>query len=442
MGYLMKDSIMIKMIIILVIIAFSFTSLVFNVAVTEHDIIYQKTFGGIKRDGAFSLIQTSDGGFALAGFTRSYGAGNKDVWLVKTDTNGLMLWNKTYGSSQNEEARSVIQTRDGGYLLAGSTNSYDISDEDVWLIKTDANGLVLWNKTYGGSRLDFVRSLIHTIDGGFALAGFTIDWMDFIALGNGGGDMWIVKLDASGNIQWNQTYKGEKDERIYTIIQTLDGGFALAGKTTVSSDFNSEIWLVKTDVMGEIQWNQTYQGTKDETAYSLIQTSDEGFILAAISQTQFSLESDILIVKTDVYGTVVWSETYGGSTDECPYDIIQTLDGGFAFVGYTNSYNTGHPDLLLIKMDVKGGVEWEQIYGEKEPELAYSLLQTADGGFAIAGISEASDMGEGDMWLVKINSISGLEKLIVSVLKLNYWGVIFLIVILLALIIVIRKQKL
>ncbi len=438
----MKDSIIIKMIIILVIIDFSFTSLVLNVTVTEQDIIYQKTFGGIKRDGAFSLIQTSDGGFALAGFTRSYGAGNKDVWLVKTDTNGLVLWNKTYGSSQNEEARSVIQTEDNGYLLACSTNSYDIGNEDVWLVKTDANGLVLWNKTYGGPRLDFVRSLIHTTDGGFALAGFTIDWIDFVALGNGGGDMWIVKLDASGNIQWNQTYKGEKDERIYTIIQTLDGGFALAGRTTVSSDFNSEIWLVKTDFMGQIQWNQTYQGTMDETAYSLIQTTDEGFILAGISQIQFSLESDILIVKTDVYGSVIWSETYGGSADECTHDIIQTVDGGFAFAGYTNSYNTGHPDLLLIKMDVKGGVEWEQIYGEKEPELAYSLLQTADGGFAIAGISEASDMGEGDMWLVKTNPISGVEKLVVSVLKLNYWGIIFLIIILLALIIVIRKQKL
>lgn len=428
--------------VIFLIISFSFTFLVFNTTVTEQEINYQKTFGGIERDGAFSLIQTSDGGFALAGFTRSYGAGNSDAWLVKTDINGLVLWNKTYGGLLDEEARSVFQTKDEGYLLAGSTNSYGIGGKDVWLVKTDANGLVLWNKTYGGTQLDFVGSLIQTTDGGFALAGFTINWLDFVALGNGGGDMWIVKIDESGNIQWNQTYKGEKDERIYAIIQTIDGGFALAGRTTVLSDFDSEIWLVKTNAIGEIQWNQTYQGVMDERAYSLIQTSDEGFILAGINQTRFSMESDVLIIKTDVHGTVMWSQTYGGSAGESTYNLLQTADGGFAFAGYTTSYSsTVHSDVMFTKIDTNGVVEWQQIIGEKEPELAYSLLQTTDGGFAIAGISEAFDMGKGDKLLVKTNPTSGSEKLITSVLKLNYWGILFLSVILLALIIVIRKQK-
>ncbi|MHA2246979.1 MAG: hypothetical protein ACXADY_18695 [Candidatus Hodarchaeales archaeon] len=432
----MKDTKIIKMVVLIVIISFSFTFLVFNTTITGQKIKYQKTFGGINRDGALSIIETSNGGFALAGFTRSYGAGNNDAWLVKTDAYGLMLWNKTYGGLLDEKARCVIQTKDEGYLLAGSTDSYGLGGEDVWLVKTDAHGLVLWNKTYGGTQLDFVESLIQTTDGGFALAGFTINWLDLAGLGNGGGDMWIVKIDSSGNIQWNQTYKGEKDERMYAIIQTDDGGFALAGKTTVSRDINSEIWLVKTNSIGEIQWNQTFKGAREECVYSLIQTSDEGFILAGINQTLFSMESDIVIVKTDVYGTMMWSQTYSG---ECTYNVLQTADGGFAFAGYTTSY--GHSDVIITKIDANGGVEWQQIIIKREPEIAYSLLQTSDGGFVIAGISEAFDMGKGDMWLVKTNPTSGLEELIDSVQKLNYWGIFFLCVILIALIIVIKKQK-
>ncbi|MFX1517309.1 MAG: hypothetical protein ACFFC6_13480 [Promethearchaeota archaeon] len=428
------------MIGILGILFFSFTFLILNSTEPKVEIKYQKTFGGVHRDGAYSLIQTSVDGFILAGFTRSDGAGNSDSWRVKTDANGEMLWNRTYGGPENDKARTVIQTNDGGFLVVGSTFSYGNGGEDVWLIKTDSNGLVLWNRTYGGTHLDIVRSMIQTIDGGFVLAGFTIKWLDLAGLGNGGADIWIMKIDTRGNLQWNHTYHGGKDERIYSIIQTLEGGFALAGRTTVTGDFNSEIWLVKTDAFGQIEWNQTYQGVEDEWVYSLIQTSDKGFILAGINQTQFSSESDIVILKTNAYGNVIWSKTYGngGSSNECTYNLLQTPDGGFAFAGYIKLYGTSRSDVLFTKIDKNGVVEWIQIIGEEEPELAYSLLDTSDGGFAIAGISEASDMGEGDMWLLKTHPLSGVISLAPG---LNYWGIIILSSILLTLRVVIRKQR-
>ena len=426
---------------ILGLVSFSFTFLTLHSTESKVEIQFQKTFGGVKRDGATSLIQTFDDGFILAGYTRSYGAGNSDIWIVKTDANGEMLWNRTYGGPENEKTRTVLQTNDGGFLLAGSTYSYGNGGEDVWLIKTDTNGEVLWNRTYGGSNLDVVRSMIQTVDGGFVLTGFTISWLDNAGIGNGGADIWIIKIDTHGNIQWNQTYLGAKDERIYSVIQTIEGGFALAGRTTVSSDFNSEIWLVKTDAFGRIEWNQTYQGLEDERVYSIIQTSDKGFILAGINQTQFSFGSDIIILKTNVNGSVMWSKTYGGSTSECTYNLLETPEGGFVFAGYIKSYGTSRSDVLFTKIDRDGEVEWVQIIGEEEPEIAYSLLQTSDGGFAIAGISEACDMGEGDMWLLKTQLSTGIEKLLSLVPKLNYWGVIILSNILLILIVVIKKQK-
>ena len=212
---------------------------------------WNKTYGGTMDDLAYSLVQTVDGGYALAGETGSSGAGGYDVWLVKTDSSGNQLWNRTYGGTYDDAAQALVQTSDGGYALAGWTDSFGAGGYDFWLVKTDSSGNMLWNKTYGGTQNDVAYSLVQTVDGGYALAGSTV------SSGAGGEDVWLVKTNSSGNQQWNKTYGGTQDDAAYSLVQTVDGGYALAGYTNSFGAGGEDVWLVKTDSSGNQQWNKT-----------------------------------------------------------------------------------------------------------------------------------------------------------------------------------------
>ncbi|MHA2326785.1 MAG: hypothetical protein ACXACB_15360, partial [Promethearchaeota archaeon] len=227
--------------------------------------LFNQTYGGTNIDIAFDLVQTHDGGFALVGYTDSYGAGRTDIWLVKTDSNGVMIWNRTYGGINHEWGKALIQTVDGGLALLGNTEIYQDSERwnVMFLMKTDADGVMIWNRTYGGPKSDAGLAVIQTLDGGFALVG---DTKSFAAGFHGSGDIWLVKTDANGNVIWHQTYGSTAHEEGGSVIQTVDGGFALVGST------QSDMWLVKTDTNGKMIWNQTYGGNESDRGHALIQT--------------------------------------------------------------------------------------------------------------------------------------------------------------------------
>jgi len=252
---------------------------------------WNRTYGGAYDDFAYSVVQTSDGGYAIAGNTYSFGAGASDAWLIKTDAAGNMQWNKTYGGTDYEYVRSMVQTSDGGYALAGLTGYYAYS---VWLVKTDSAGNMQWNKTYEGS--SWVECVIQTGDGGYALVG-TIYSGEY----TGKWDFWLIKVDSSGNMIWNQVYGGAYEDDAYSMVQTSDGGYALAGWTD-SYDVGwgyGDFWLVKTDSGGNLQWNKTYGGVNSDWAHSVIQTRDGCYAMAGGT---FSVEGyppnwDFLLVK-------------------------------------------------------------------------------------------------------------------------------------------------
>ena len=220
------------------------SSLVFSVNAAS---MWSRTYGGTGWDLACSLVAASDGGYAIASWTTSFGAGSADFWLVKTDALGNMQWNQTYGGTGNDGAISLVATSDGGYAMAGST--YGAGSYDFWLVKTNANGNMQWNKTYGGTGWDEAYSLVATSDGGYAIAG---RWnvKDFFGAGNG--DVWLVKTDSFGNMQWNQTYGGTGYDWAYSLVATPDGGYALAGCTDSVGAGSNDFWLVKTDEFGVV----------------------------------------------------------------------------------------------------------------------------------------------------------------------------------------------
>jgi hypothetical protein len=261
---------------------------------------FAKTYGGTGWDVAFSVQQTSDGGYIMAGYTDSFGAGGADIFLIKTDANGNIIWAKTYGGTNDDTASSVQQTSDGGYIVAGITYSLGAGGGDIILIKTDANGNIQWAKTYGGTRWDYASSVQQTSDGGYIVSGgtysFGAGWDD---------DIFLIKTDANGNIQWAKTYRGASGDGAMSVQQTSDGGYIVANYTlSFGAGWDADIFLIKTDANGNIIWAKTYRGTVWDIPFSVQQTSDGGYIVAGFTESFGAGGLDIFLIKTDANGNI------------------------------------------------------------------------------------------------------------------------------------------
>ena len=243
---------------------------------------WDKTYGDSDDEGAFSVIQTSDGGYALAGWGLN---------LLKTDSSGNMLWSKRYSDVNLIAVQSFLQTSDGGYALAGFIIRYNPPDVDLWLAKTNPFGDIEWDKTYGGSGEDIGSHLIQTSDGGYAIIGYTNSY------GNGNHDIWFIKTDSSGNMEWDKTYGGEYDDIGYSLIQTSDGGYAIAGSTSSYGSGMYDIWFIKTDSSGNMEWNETFGGSDWDQASSVIQTSDGGYVIAGYTRSYGGGGEDMWLIK-------------------------------------------------------------------------------------------------------------------------------------------------
>ena len=386
---------------LLLILCFAVVSLIafFNAEHSEPSwVMWSQTYGGAENDYANSVVQTSDGGYAIAGSTQSFGAGNTDFWLVKTDGAGNMKWSRTYGGEVNDIAYSLVQTSDGGFALAGEANSFIGESADFWLVKTDERGNMEWNRTYGGIGNDRAKSLIQTSDGGYALAGSTE------AFGAGEWDSWLVKTDEYGDMEWNKTYGGTRSEGASSLIVTSDGGFALAGSTSSFGVGLINFWLVKTDGAGNMEWNQTYGSSIRNFFSSLIEVSDGGFVMAGDIHSGDAGGENFWLVKTDGAGNMEWNQTYIEADMDRPHSLVQTSDGGFALAGETKSFGAGNFDFWLVKTDGLGNKEWNRTYGGADIDRANSVVQTSDGGYAVAGNTLSFGAGSYDFWLVKTNA--------------------------------------
>jgi hypothetical protein len=379
---------------------------------------------------ARSLIQTSDGGYAMLGFTKHWETGwayTLDFWLVKTDPAGNVEWNKPYGAPTSiylESGESLVQTDDGGYALAGYAGIYvePIPYYDFWLVKTDPLGNMEWNQTYGGADIDMAYSVIQTNDGGYIMTGGTRSY------GTGKTDFWLVKTDPLGNMEWNQTYGGADHDYAYSVIQTGDGEYAIAGFTNSYGAGDYDFWLVKADSAGNMIWNQTYGGTLADRGYAVVQTNDGGYAIAGYTGSYGAGGDDYWLVKTDSAGNVQWNQTYGGANSESAYSVVQTSDGGYALAGWTRSFAVGSHDFWLVKTDPLGNMDWNQTYGgaESDTALAWSVVQTVDGGYAISGYIHMYSIGVTDFWLIKtgsggdVNGDGVVDILDLSVVALAY----------------------
>jgi hypothetical protein len=359
-------------------------------------------FEGIKGENVRSAIQTSEEEYVLAGYVSSYGAGSWDLYLAKTNSNGEIEWNHTYGGPGLEGVDSLVGTSDGGFAMVGSTTSYGEGGDDIWLVKTDENGIVEWNHTYGGSKFDSPYSIIQTTDSSFVIAGAT----GFYSAKEGDQrDVFLVKTDDSGEYEWNRTYSNSDMEKAHCVIQTLDDGYALTG---VSDDRRPDevgdphCWLIKTNNEGEIEWRRDYDSLGTRGADSIILTSDNGYILSGITDKTHDFFHDSFLIKTNSNGEVEWKKTFGGKRYDTINSIIQTTDGGFVFTGMTSSYGANDQDLWAVKINNVGEVEWELKYGGSKSDRGISIFQTSQERFTIIGRTGCYKEGNCAFWLVKL----------------------------------------
>jgi regulation of enolase protein 1 (concanavalin A-like superfamily) len=362
--------------------------------------LWQKTFGGSDFDWGYSVQQTTDGGYIIAGTTCSFGAGLEDVYLIKADPNGNLLWQKTFGGSSDDYGSSIQQTSDGGYIIAGVTESFGAGKSDVYLIKTDPNGNLLWQKTFGGSSEDCGSSVQQTSDGGYIIAGATGSFGDPI------GDVYLIKTDPNGNQEWQKTFGGSKWDYAYSVQQTSDGGFIIAGDTESFGARNEpNVYLIKTDPNGNQEWQKSFGGRNGDAGYSVQQTSGGGFIITGESG------GDVCLIKTDPNGNQEWQKTFGKVyTADDGFSVQQTIDGGFIIAGSTDTYvqwpraGQYRSDVYIIKTDSIGNLQWQKTFGGNYNDSGRSIQQTSDGGYIVAGVTCSFGAGGGDVYLIKLSA--------------------------------------
>ena len=368
----------------------------------EPDMEWSKTFGGTNIDYGKSIVQTDDGGYILTGYTLSFGAGDYDLWLIKTDSDGNEMWNKTFGGTNSDVGESIIVTDDGGYIIAGRTGSSGTGNQEFWLIKTDSDGNEEWNKTIGGINNDYCHSVVQTGEGGYMLTGFT--W----SFGNGG-EAWLIKTDANGDEEWNKTFGGAGYDSSESVAQTSDGGYIMTGLTESFGGGDRKVWLIKTDSDGNEMWNKTFGGNESDTGYSVAVTGDGGYIVAGYTLSFGEGAYDFWLIKTDSDGNEMWNKTFGGESSDNCYSMVVTGDGGYLITGRWGTFvkdgkviGEGGYDVGLIKTDSNGNKEWNKTIGGISNDYGYSVAQTGDGGYIITGSTGSFGAGNDDVWLIKI----------------------------------------
>ena len=355
---------------------------------------WEKTFGGKDSDDGSSVQQTTDGGYIIAGTTDSFGKGGSNVYLIKTDANGEELWSKTFGGKDYERAWCVQQTTDGGYIIAGQVE-YETAGEDIYLVKTDASGEELWSKTFGLGTTDKAYSVQQTNDGGYIIVGetSTVSQSD---------DVWLIKTDADGNQIWSKTFGGANSDGGRSVQQTTDGGYIIAGHTGSFGAGGWDTYLIKTDGNGNELWHKTFGGGGDEGANAVQLTTDGGYIIVGDTSSFGAGSFDVWLIKTDADGNQIWSKTFGGSTWDYGNSVQQTTDGGYIICGFTGSFGAGQADLWLIKTDADGNEDWSKTFGGSEYDRGWSVQQTSDEGYIIAGETDSFGAGSSDVYLVYV----------------------------------------
>jgi hypothetical protein len=423
------------------------------------DILWEKSYGGKHAEYLFDAQPTADYGFILAGSSLSKKSGNKtddnignlDYWVWKMDEKGELDWQKAYGGTGRDMLTSIRNTRDGGFILAGTSDSQAglqkkdscRGKEDFWIIKLNAKGGEEWQRTIGGSGQEMLRAISQTRDGGYIIGGSSssdvsplikqgkADPFGKAEVSRGSMDFWIVKLDENGNVKWQRTLGGKYSDILESIEPTADGGYIIGGYTNSPSSQDKtdenygagDYWIIKLDRDGKTEWQKVFGGDEDDHLYVVRQTKDKGYIVGGSSASGATGNkkkpnkkgSDVWLIRLDEWGEVLWQETYNTGKSDLVLSIHEDNEGNLLLGGYSHSEGNSKSDAkeindyVVIKTDAKGEEKWRKAVGSNGEDILRKMIETRDGGYLLAGTSKGSisrdknsGKGSNDFWVVKL----------------------------------------
>ncbi|TGV01969.1 hypothetical protein [Flavivirga rizhaonensis] len=397
----------------------------------KKEIDFVNTIGGTKNESAQSITKTSDGGYIILGYVQSSDGdvSNKlnesfDYWLLKYDQNNTLQWQKIYGGSDDDRGRDIIQTSDGGFAILGysKSNDGDVTENngfnDFWISKLDASGSISWEKSFGFSGADNGTSMIQTNDGGYLLTGVLDvsasngegNSKSFSSKRHAGGDYWAIKLNASGEKQWSKFYGGTFTDTPYDVIQTEDSGYIIVGSSD-SDDVDIkgnkgsyDFWIIKISDTGNLIWEKSFGGSQTDEARAIVKSSDGNYIIVGDTRSEdFDISSnkgaaDLWVIKISTTGNLIWEKTFGGSNFDVGRSISKTQDNGFIISGSSRSSNgdlsnnNGQNDAWIVKIDDQGNLKWQKTVGGSDIDFAFDAVEINNGSIIVVGESNSANI--------------------------------------------------
>ncbi len=411
---------------------------------------WQKCFGGINDEVANCVRKTTDGGYIACGknsfnngdVTGNHGFG--DFWVVKMSATGSLEWQKSLGGTGDDIASSIIQTSDGGYIVTGYTSSDDgdvtglhgLLSDDYWVVKLTSTGTISWQKCYGGGGSERATAIQQTTDGGYIVAGYSNSPVSGdITVHHGLDDIWVIKITSTGALTWEKSFGGTGVDVANAIQQTTDGGYIVAGYSDATNgDVTgnhgfTDFWVVKINSSGVITWQKSLGGTDEDRAMSVVQAADGGYVV--VGQTQTNNNGDVSgkhalidawVVKLNSSGSLQWQKCLGGGFNDIAASVIQASDGNFIIAGQTNSTDGdiagshGANEFWVVKVSSSGGLTWQKCYGGFMDEWAKSIQEVAPNSYIVCGLTYSTDgdvsghHGGQDMWIAKLGGTAAVNS--------------------------------
>ncbi len=360
---------------------------------------WNRTFGGAGIDGFLSLAKLSDGSLAMGGVNRSTGSGLADAWVISLDRKGIEKWERTIGGDGRDMVLAIAATNGDGLVLAGLTQSQGKRlDDDLLVGRLDGKGNLLWKHALGGSQNDTATSIVVLPDDEILLAGFTR------SKGRGRADAWILRLNGQGKVLWERTFGGSGFDIPWSIALVADGGFIFTGETGAGGRQGRDAWVMRLDAQGDPLWEKTFGGEKYDILTAIAPVPGGGFILAGNTESKGAGRNDGWVVRLDAQGEMLWEHTYGKKNQDAFWSITAVPGGGFAVAGQIGTTRTGDSDAWVLRLDKKGRVLWEKTFGGKKGDSARAILPGPRGGFIVAGSTESRGAGRRDGWLFRLDA--------------------------------------
>jgi len=368
-------------------------------SVPQGDVLWSKTYGGAESEGARAMISTPDGGYLMAGYTWSEGSGGSDILLIKTDADGNQLWTKTLGGNGWEYAYGLCASADGGYLVAGYTTSWGAGSKDMVLFRTDANGNESWHKTFGGTDIDVAKSVVQSTDGSILVCGYTQSF------GAGEDDIMLVKADNAGNLKWIRTYGGGASELGSQVLVNNNQNYVLLGSTGSYGAGNRDIWLIETDTSGNKIWSKTFGDDYYQEAYAMIQTADQGYLVSGETDVHGVDLLNMYLVRTDSSGSLIWSKQLESPANFYEYGkgLCEIDDGSVVICGNLKYPADRTNDLFICKINAFGQLLWSESYGGTASDWGNAICRAQNNDVVVAGHTYSYGAGHSDVWMVKIH---------------------------------------